>query len=267
VKGVINMLRRIALSLGLLVSMIVILPLATSTAHNLRSQFMGSHHYRRHSRAWWRRHRALLHRRQALMARRRALMAARNNGVPLSVSKSSENHVTLPATLGLPDGIYRNGALAMPLPNGWSAAAAKNGVSSFRIVPPTGMPEGQATLSVVTAAATPNQVFARQQRNALAGVSFSDLRRNVIDKMITAGGWVVNDRQREIGGQRVFEVVAQTPAANGKSEQVWNFYFTEVNGRIYSLTTQTAESFSGRVTSDAEKFLASFPPAQGNKNK
>jgi len=155
----------------------------------------------------------------------------------------------------------------MPLPNGWSADATRNGVSTFRIAPANGSSEAQATLAIVTAASTPNQVFGRQQRNMLGGVSFADLRRTVIDKMITAVGRVVNDRQREVGNQHVFEVIAQTPAANGKSEQVWNFYFTEVNGRIYSLTTQTAESSNARITSDAEKFLVSFNPAEGGKNK
>jgi hypothetical protein len=267
VKGVIVMLRRIALSIGLLISMVVILPLATSTAHNLRSQFMTvSHRYRHHSRAWWRRHRALMRRRQALIARRRALIAARN-GLGTSTLKAAENHASQPAILPVTPGFYRDGTVAMPLPSGWSADATKNGVSTFRIAPANGTSEAQATLAVVTAGSTPNQIYARQQRNTLAGVAYSDLRRTVIDKMVTAGGWVVNDRQREVSGQRVFEVIAQTPAVNGKPDQVWNFYFTEVNGRVYSLTTQTAEAANGRVTSDAEKFLATFHPANGGRGK
>lgn len=261
------MSRRIALSLALLASMVVILPLVTSTAHNLRSQFMTvSHRSRHHSRAWWRRHRALMRRRQALLARRRALMAARN-GIAMPLAAKAENHVSQPATLGFPEGFYRDGTVAMSLPNGWSTDATKNGVSTFRIAPANGSTEAQATLAVVTSAPTPNQVFSRQQRNMLGGVSVADLRRTVIDKMITAGGWVVNDRQREVGNQHVFEVIAQTPASNGKSEQVWNFYFTEVKGRIYSLTTHTAESSNARVTSDAEKFLTSFNPTESSKNK
>jgi len=262
------MSRRIALSLALLASMVVILPLVTSTAHNLRSQYMTvSHRHRHHSRAWWRRHRALMRRRQALLARRRALIAARNGMAMPQASKAAENHASQPATLAFPEGFYRDGTVAMPLPNGWSADATRNGVSTFRIAPANGSSEAQATLAVVTAASTPNQVFGRQQRNMLGGVSFADLRRTVIDKMITAGGWVVNDRQREVGNQHVFEVIAQTPASNGKSEQVWNVYFTEVKGRIYSLTTHTAESSNARVTSDAEKFLTSFNPAESSKNK
>jgi hypothetical protein len=93
----------------------------------------------------------------------------------------------------------------------------------------------------------------------VGGASFTDLRRSVIDRMISAGGWVVNDRQREIGGRKVFEVVAQTPASNGKPDQVWNFYFTEVNGRVYSLTTRSAGA-NEKVGADAEKFLGTFAP-------
>jgi hypothetical protein len=259
------MLRRIALSIGLLISMVVILPLATSTAHNLRSHFMMvSHRYRHHSRAWWRRHRALMRQRQAFMARRRALIAARNG---MALNKAAENHASQPPVAAVTDGFYRDGTFAMPLPSGWSAEAPKNGISNFRIATASGSGEAQATLAMVTTGPTPNQIYARQQRNALAGVSYSDLRRTVIDKMVTSGGWVVNDRQREVAGQRVFEVIAQTPAVNGKPDQVWNFYFTEVNGRIYSLTTHTAETANGRVTSDAERFLATFHPTNDNRNK
>ena len=77
---------------------------------------------------------------------------------------------------------------------------------------------------------------------------------------------MVNDRQREIGGRRVFEVIAQTPSTNGKPDQVWNFYFTEVNGRVYSLTTRSAGA-SDKVASDAEKFIGGFAPAGTTQQK
>ena len=93
----------------------------------------------------------------------------------------------------------------------------------------------------------------------LGGVTFTDLRRSVIDRMISAGGWVVNDRQREIGGHRVFEVIAQTPAtSDGKPEQLWNYYFTEINGRVYSLTTRTTGGLTQKIAGDAEKFISDF---------
>ena len=260
------MLRRIALSLSMLAALVVILPLATSTAHNLRFQFAASSHHARHSRAWWRRHRAMMRRRRALLARRRELLAQRRGGVtPSAVAKTSDNHTALPTVL--PGGVYSDGAFAIPLPEGWSPGSTNNGASSFRIMSPSGMPEANATLAVAVPASTNgNQPIGREQRNMLGGVSFSDLRRTVIDRMISSGGWVVNDRQRDIHGRRIFQVIAQTPpTSDGKPEQVWNFYFTEIDGRIYSLTTHTAGSFTEKLTADAELFLSNFRPMEANR--
>ena len=197
------------------------------------------------------------------------MAAARNGAASLAVAKPSDNHAALPATLALPDNLYRDGRFATPLPSGWTADSMTKGSSNFRIVPPEGMPAAQATLAVVaTAPASVSRAFGREQRNVLGGLSFTDLRRTVIDRMISTGGWVVNDRQREIGGHRVFEVIAQTPASSdGRTEQVWNFYFTEINGRIYSLTTHTGSGFTERLAADAEKFLSSFRPLDTSRNK
>jgi hypothetical protein len=265
------MLRRIALSIGLLVSIVVMLPFATSTAHNLRSQLATrASRFHHHSRAWWRRHRAQVRRRQALLAKRRALEAkSRTGSTTAAPAKPSDNHAALPAAIAFPDGVYRDGAFSMTLPKGWSAASTTRGASSFRIAPPNGMPEAQATLAVVAVApANADSVIGREQRRMLGGVSFTDLRRSVIDRMITAGGWVVNDRQREMGGHRVFEVIAQTPAtSDGKPEQLWNFYFTEINGRVYSLTTRTTGGSTEKIAGDAEKFLSDFRPTGVSNNK
>jgi hypothetical protein len=259
------MLRRLALLLGLVVSIVVMLPFATSTAHNLRATFSRSHRFHHHSRAWWRRHRAMQRRRQAAIARRRALQAAlRNNPTMTPEGKQVANHATLPGAMSLPESVYNNGSFAMPLPNNWLAAANKNG-STFRIDPPNGAPQAQASLAVVALAPAANAVqpLPSEQRKMLGGVAYTDLRRTVIDKMITAGGWVVNDRQRDIGGHKVFEVIAQTPANNQtKSDEVWNFYFTEINGRVYSLTTRSAAGTSTKVAADAEQFITTFRPVE-----
>ena len=265
------MLRRIGLSLCLMVSLVVMIPLITSTAHNLRAHFASrSAHHRRHSRAWWRRHRALMRRRQAMLARRRALIAARRSGQVPSVvpAMTAENHRVLSTAVTIPSNPSNAPTAAnsdaMALPNGWSQASSTNGASNFRIAPANGA-EAHATLAVV-APTTGAQPFGRAQRNMVGGASYTELRRTVIDRMISAGGWVVNDRQREISGRRVFEVIAQTPSSNGKPDQVWNFYFTEVNGRVYSLTTRSAGA-NDKVVADAEKFIGSFAPAEQSKNK
>ena len=179
--------------------------------------------------------------------------------------RPSDNHAAL--ATALPEGVYRDGAFTMPLPDGWSPGSTTNGASNFRIASPSGMPEASATLAVAVPASTSgNQLIGREQRNMLGAVSFSDLRRTVIDRMISSGGWVVNDRQRDIHGRRVFQVIAQTPAtSDGKPEQVWNFYFTEIDGRIYSLTTHTAGSFTDKLAADAELFLSNFRPMEANR--
>jgi hypothetical protein len=182
-------------------------------------------------------------------------------------SAGSDNHAAFQTTISLPPALLRaaNGTVALALPTGWSAAPLSNtGEAKFRVSELNGSSAGQAALSVV-AASSPSQshVSLRNQQRALAGVSYPDLRRTVIDKMITAGGWVVNDVERDIDGRKVFMVVAQTPATNdGKAqEQIWNFYFTEVDGRVYSLATNAPRQSSNRVAYDAEKFITSLPAA------
>ena len=104
----------------------------------------------------------------------------------------------------------------------------------------------------------PAYLTSKEQRQILGGVSFSELRRTVIDKMITAGGWVSNDYEREVGGHRVFVVTAQTPADGRQPDKAWNFYFTEVNGRIYSLSTEANVQSAERMAAEAERFIATL---------
>jgi hypothetical protein len=250
------MFRRIAIGLCLLATLVVMIPLVTSTAHNLRSQFAATSHRRRHSRAWWRRHRAMMRRRQAMLVRRRAILTARRNGLAESAPKMAGNHATLSTAVAPITPVVNNNSV---LPGDWSAINSTNGASSFRITPASG-PEANATLSMVAPTTGP-QPFGREARNMVGGASFSELRRTVIDRMVSAGGWVVNERQREIGGRKVFEVIAQTPSNDGKPGQVWNFYFAEVDGRVYSLTTRTVGN-SEKVASDAEKLISTMSPAQ-----
>jgi hypothetical protein len=229
------MLRTITLSLLMLVSIGVMLPLASSTAHGIRQSVEAQqrHHYRRHSRAWWRRYRARLRRRRA------AAMAHRNR--PLSQM--------------MPNNAPGAAASLAPLPNlpaTVGSAEAKSG-SARSVVP------GQTSFSVVALSRpNPGYLTSREQSRMLSGVAFSDLRRIVIDKMVATGGWVINDYEREITGHRVFVVTAQTPSDGRSPEKSWNFYFTEVNGRIYSLTTNTSAQFAGLMAAEAERLVGSL---------
>src|SRR5207237_9475926 len=98
------MWRRIVLSLGLVVSIVVLLPFAICTAHNLRSQLAArSQRFHHHSRAWWRRHRTLMRRRQPLLPRTRALAAEARRRLTSPDSKGiADNHTAIPS-LTLPE--------------------------------------------------------------------------------------------------------------------------------------------------------------------
>jgi len=227
----------------LLVSIGVMLPIASSTAHGIRQSVEAKrNHYRRHSRAWWRRYRARLRRKRA------AALAA---------------HRQAPLTALLPyKGPTLVGSLATvsDMPGTWtSQGTANSGEMKFRSSNGNAAAPGQASLAVV-ALSRPNPAYlnAREQKRYFSGIAMADLRRIVIDKMVNAGGWVINDYERDVAGHRVFVVTAQTPADGRSPEKSWNFYFTELNGRIYSLTTNTPPQFADRMAIEAERFMASL---------
>jgi hypothetical protein len=235
------MLRTITLSVLILVSVVVMLPFASSTAHGLRQSSVSQQgrHYRRHSRAWWRRHRA------RLRLRRAAALAHRSS--PLG--PVLENSITPAASP----------AVLPKLPAGWQSASVANGNElKFRTEVSAPVPT-QATLAVV-ARSRPNPAYLTQkeQRTMLSGISFSDLRRIAIDRMINTGGWVINDYQREVNGSRIFVVIAQTPSDGRSPEKAWQFYFAEVGGKIYSLTLNTPVEFSDKLAAEGEKFISSI---------
>jgi len=240
------MLRSTILSLLMLVSIGVMLPFEDSTAHGIRQSASAGRraHYRRHSRAWWRRYRARQRRRRA------AALAHRN--APLAPFAPSTKLL----------GMNAPAVLLPKLPLGWNTLSiANSGELKFRTSTGTGSSTapGQASLSVVALArSTPAYLSVREQRRLLSGVAFSDLRRIVIDKMIAAGGWVINDYERVVNGSKVFVVTAQTPGEGRTPQKSWNFYFTEIQGKIYSLTTNTPVEFSDRMSAEAEEFINSL---------
>lgn len=234
------MLRTITLSVLMVFSVVVMLPFASSTAHGIHQGSAGSQsqrRYRRHSRAWWRRHRARQRMRREALAHRKSPL-----GLVLNATNKPDSTV----------------AVLPKAPAGWVNPTISNGEVKFRTENTASVPS-QATLTVV-ARSRPNPAYLtqREQRTMLAGVAFSDLRRIVIDKMINAGGWVINDYERQVNGARVFVVIAQTPSDGRSLEKSWNFYFAEVDGKIYSLTLNTPLQFSGSLAAEGEKFISSL---------
>ena len=279
------MLRTIAISLILVLSVGVMMPFANS-AHGVRQSVqLGTKKraYRYRSKAWWRRYRARQRQRRlaAELAHRKALLA-----LPQNVAVGDLSGVAGPALPSLPTTSPRTEATeTLPPPTmtaSVSAAPASNSATRPRVVnaahPSFKLPEataaapsapasestpsrlpGQMNLSVV-ALSRPNPAFltSREQKKMLAGVAVADLRRMVIDKMVVVGGWVVNDFVRDINGHRVFVVTARTPKDALTPEKAWTFYFTEAGGRIYGLTTDSPVEFADRMTNEAERFIESL---------
>lgn len=258
------MLRAVALSLLVLFSIATLLPLAHSTAQDDGSRSATSQRrkkrIRRHSRAWWRRYRSHLR-------RRRAAVAAGLRGEPdkpSALENSRTDTAIAPKAFYATGGTYNDprGAFSLTMPIGWSnRPMAAGGELKFRVYAPDGRPIGQAALSLIPASASGGGALSAKARaRSLGGVSFAELNRTVIDKMIAANGWVINDLVREINGRRVFIVLAQTAASPDTNvpQQSWTFYFTEMDGRIYSMAVNAPLEFSDRMAQESEQVMASF---------
>lgn len=230
------------------------LPAGDSSAHHTgrsaasRRTNMG----RRHSRAWWRRYRVRMRRKRAVMRRRQALLRM-HRGQSLNAA-AGENHNSAALSEKISTvSVQREavGPSSPVLPNGWTRRAAAGGTRFF--LNSDGRSIAEATFAPVNVSASGDLALtAKAQRRMLAGVPFSELRRTVIDKMVAADGWVVNDMQREIGGRQVFVVIART------SEQSWVFYFAEVEGRIYSLAANSPAEYAARLADESAQLMATF---------
>ena len=216
---------------------------------------------RRHSRAWWRRYRARMRRKRAALRRQQALLRARE-GRNLNAVADSHKSAASPEKISTVSSLKNPVSAWSPaLPVGWSKRAAANGAMKFVVNAPDGRSIGEARFSAVDVASSGEMaVPGSTRRKTLGGVPFTELRRVVIDKMVAANGWVVNDISREIGGRQVFIVIAQTAASSDGRvpQQSWVFYFTEVEGRIYSLTTNSMLEFADRIADEATQLMASF---------
>ena len=301
------MLRTIAIALILVLSVGVMLPFTNEAHGVRQSvQTKQRRHYRYRSRAWWRRYRARLRQKRAaaaaLAAHRNALLSLPNNipvgdlsavggpAVPVMPESSpGVNSMSAPPAYTVAKGQPVVSAHAQPVSvavnaepvtvstvNAQPAYSATNGQTRPRVVgnlnaavrTPAAKLPGQMSLSVV-AFSRPNPVFltSREENRMLAGVAVADLRRIVIDKMVSAGGWVTNDFMREVNGKRVFVVTARTPGDALTPEKAWTFYFTEAGGRIFGLTTDSALEFADRMSNEAERYLETLRKAETSGNK
>ena len=249
--------RAIALSVALLVGVGTIIPLATDhveAGQRKTKRYKKSKKARKNSKRWWRQHRARMKRKQSLQARRRAmrlrqLRRARRsavNQVPAAPAKPPPETAAY-----LPSGV--------PAPSGWKQGESTGAEVRFRLEDGRGAEVGSASISVVGPATGASVATGRH--TTVGGVSTSALRREVINRMIRENGWVVNDYQKEVAGRTVYVVVAQSQGAGGRVDSRM-FYFTEADGRIYSVATNTPAETADRLAAESEKVLSALAARQ-----
>lgn len=259
------LLRAIALSIALLVGIGTIVPLATEYAeagsHKTKTYKKKKRYWRgvkKYSKRWWQLYRAQERRKRAAAKRRRALRlrrlraertreAAKQKALPARATEKTKVEETPRISSVLPSG--------QPAPNGWVAAKADGGEVLFSIGNGSGANIGSASISVLGPAT--GETVSTGRRTALGGVPTTSLRREVINRMIRENGWVVNDYQKQIGGKSVYVVVAQSQDATGRVNSRM-FYFTEADGRIYSVATNSGANAAERVAEESEKVIQSL---------
>ncbi|CAN5121002.1 hypothetical protein BH20ACI2_BH20ACI2_10390 [soil metagenome] len=260
-------LRAIALSLALLVGIGTIIPVATEFAEagskSVKKPKKKKRYWRgvkKYSKRWWQLYRAQERRKKAVAKRKRSLRLRQirlaqarvaRSGTQVKTAQKTSTPVTRKqalepgSTAVLPSGD--------PAPQGWRQAQSTPSELQFRVDNSAGDQVGSASITVVGPSVPDNA----NVRKTLGGVSTSSLRREVIDRMIRENGWVVNDYQKDVAGQPVYVVVAQSQARNG-ALQSRMFYFTEVDGKIYNVATNSPVQESERLADESEKVINSL---------
>lgn len=270
------LVRAIALSLALLIGVGVLIPLATDDAQarpHKHRKHRRHRHYKKYSKGWWRQYHQRMRYRRAQLQRKRELRlrrlrlererTARNGTATVNVINQAVTQV--PKADHTAQALLPSGEQA---PSGWRPSQVSPAELQFRVDNSSGVQVGSASISVVGPAA---QAGDSGNKRAVGGISTTSLRRDVIDRMIKENGWVVNDYQKDIAGQSVYIVVAQSQAKNG-ALQSRMFYFTEVDGKIYSVSTNSSAEQAERLAEESEKVINSLksrvrPTRASNENK
>lgn len=256
------MIRAIALSLALLIGIGVIVPLATDYAEagakKHRKYAKKKKKIKKYSKRWWKLYRARMKRKRSLQARKRALrlrqlrlakLRRQDGDAPVKgakqVSQKAVKEDNSPAVL--PTG--------ETAPRTWKKSQSSQSELQFNVADESGAQLGQASISVVGPTMGTDDNNAKTK--TVGGVPTVSLRRNVIDRMIKENGWVVNDYQKEIGGKKVYVVVAQSEGTGGRI-QSRVFYFAEADGRIYSVATNAPTDSQERIAEESEKVINSL---------
>jgi hypothetical protein len=248
--------RAIALSIALLIGIGTIIPLATDIAEagpKRAKKYKKHKKYRKYSKRWWKQYRAAQRRKRALQARRRALRLRQ-----LRLARVRSNNKTVrPRVASVTKSKAETSSVSSLLPSGEAAPAGwrRSGATGSEVQ--FAVDGGSAAISVV--GPSMGETVDTGRNRMVGGVATSALRREVINRMIRENGWVVNDYQKEIGGRSVYVVVAQSQE-NGGRTQSRMFYFTEADGRIYSVSTNSSTDSAERIAEESEKVIYSLRP-------
>lgn len=248
--------RAIALSLALLFGIGTIIPfVADSTEAGPKYKKKKKKKLKKYSKAWWRWYKKEQRRKRVILARKRALRAKQ---ILLARQRANRNKtVRKVAVVPIPKPTAALQAeKSVPVKNTEKANETPSELK-FKVKGDNGNPIGSASLSVIMQAVVGDS---KNEANKIGGVSTSVLRRNVVDTMVREEGWIVNDFQKSVNGKKVYVVIAQSSQNGVVSSRL--FYFTEVGGRIYSLSATCPKDAQDRVAQESEKVIQSLQ--QGN---
>ncbi|MFN6964615.1 MAG: hypothetical protein ACK4S4_12730 [Pyrinomonadaceae bacterium] len=251
--------RAIALSMALLIGIAGLVSFSTNSveAGQQKSRKYGKKKYKKYSKAWWRQYRARMNHRRMMAAKRRALRLRQLRLAKRAEQDRAESTAGTDAARGAK---VQKASVEMlpsgePAPLGWKRnSAAPAGELQFTVDDGRGGQLGSASIAVVGPAMGESSDTFRNR--SIGGVPTTSLRREVINRMINENGWVVNDFQKEIGGKKVYVVVAQSQ--NGSRISSRTFYFTEVDGRIFSVSTNSSADSAERLAEESEKVINSL---------
>lgn len=248
--------RSIALCLAIAVGLGTIVPLATNGVEagprTKKKAKNKSKKYKKYSRQWWRAYRQRNKNKSSLNARKRSL---RLRQIRLANARKMDEANGTEQMKAAQTGKKDNSPAMLPsgetAPKSWKRGTVSNGELQYTVVGDNGSNIGSAAITVVGPA------VGEDNNKAIGGVAVTALRRTVIDRMIKEGGWVVNDYQKAVGNKKVYVVVAKSASANG-AVQSRLFYFTEADGRIYSVATNAPNDDSRRLEEESEKAVISL---------
>lgn len=202
---------------------------------------------RRQRKAYLRRRRAALRRRQ-MLARLRQREATKANGAV------APNALLIPANAVRPAALA--GAPQITAPAGWNGGMVANGEMRWQVSHPQAVGAANVTFAPLGAAGEDNNTPNNRRFRTLGGRAHSELRRQVIDRMVAEGGWVTNDAELTIGGHPTFVVYAASGSQTAPRQ--WAFYYTVVGNRLYRFVSDAPGNGAKRITGEIESIVGSL---------